>query len=51
MKLTETEAILASYALEELLNSDDNLPFEQIRKLLTRFENEANNLKQNKFTG
>ena len=51
MKLTETEAILASYALEELLNSDGNLPFEQIRKLLTRFENKANELKQNKFTG
>jgi hypothetical protein len=47
--LNQAEATLVSYALEELMNSDDNLPFDQISELLTKFEKLANNLKQNKY--
>ena len=49
INLNSDEATLIYYALEELLNSDDNLPFNQISKLLTKFEKLTNKLKQNKY--
>ena len=49
INLNSEEATLIYYALEELLNSDDNLPFNQISELLTKFEKLTNNLKQNKY--
>lgn len=49
INLNQAEATLVYYALEELLNSDDNLPFDQISELLTKFEKLTNKLKQNKF--
>ena len=52
INISKEEAIVISYALEELLNSDD-LAFgpsnEQLERLLTKFENLANNNKQNKL--
>ena len=48
INLNQAEATLVYYALEELLNSDDNLPFNQISELLTKFEKLTNKLKQNK---
>ena len=49
INLNQAEATLVYYALEELLNSDDNLPFNQISELLTKFEKLTNKLKQNKY--
>ena len=53
INLNQAEVAIINYALEELLNSDD-LAFgpstEQLSDLLTKFENLANKLKQNKFT-
>ena len=49
INLNQAEATLIYYALEELMNSDDNLPFDQINNLLTKIEKLTNNLKQNKY--